>query len=304
MQEDAIRYSRGTVWMRRSQLDDIHHKFYNNSVQSPDRPVLILSNNAGNISNETVIIVPITSQEKPDISVNVKFNSNQKYNTVLCNQIQTVSTSELKYYMFTVSDFIVDKVEKAVSYSLDFKSSLEKFDKTSDHIKTLVESTAELAVNDILNRDEANDFAVSVARGLEDLYLNLLQKHLYNIDNCKHRLEEAAPIIDSVANSKTIKLSNSDDESQINIQQDISTKSNKPERSKNSKWTTDLALQYIFEFKNPSFNQKDIIERFGISNAKGAYQKYYDLIRKLKKLGIDDPISEANKRFSNHIQKI
>jgi len=99
-----FRYSRGAVWW--TNLDGPA----NSSVQRGFRPVVIVSSLVGNVTNDTVLVVPITSKFK-DLSVNahlsfvIKNNSNgtSVQNTALCNQVRVVPRNSLSTYLGQLS---------------------------------------------------------------------------------------------------------------------------------------------------------------------------------------------------------
>ena len=112
---DIIRYKRGQVWMRKVPNTWEHSEINDSSVQYNNRPCLIISNDYGNMSSSIVTVVKITSVDKGTLEINVNFtNDKEEVNTILCNQIETISKGELSYYMFTLSDDIMERVEKAL----------------------------------------------------------------------------------------------------------------------------------------------------------------------------------------------
>lgn len=94
------------------------------SEQKGIRPVVILQNDIGNKYSPTVIIAPITSKvnEKTIIPTHIfikGYKNRLKHNSlVLLEQITTIDKSRLKYYIGSLDDEEIKKVDKAVIVSL------------------------------------------------------------------------------------------------------------------------------------------------------------------------------------------
>ena len=107
-------YQKGSIW------------FYNfkgaerSSLQRGYRPVVILSNQAGCISSDFVMIAPITSQLKQlKVNVNIgKIFENGPESQVLSNQIYTVPKYELSRPSGFLSSEQMKEVEKGLLVSL------------------------------------------------------------------------------------------------------------------------------------------------------------------------------------------
>lgn len=129
-----IRYSRGSIWW--TNLEGL----VNSSVQIGYRPVVIVSSLIGNVTNDTVLVVPITSKFK-DLSVNaqlsfvIKNNSNGTpvQNTALCNQVRVVPRNSLITYIGQASTSDMELISNCLMIALGiakdagakFKSSQE-----------------------------------------------------------------------------------------------------------------------------------------------------------------------------------
>lgn len=103
---------------------------YIDGVQAGLRPVLIVSSNLGNATSYSVIVVPMTTQEKKAISVNVSWfdKADNINNTLLCSQIRCLNTRQLQSYMYTLTNDTLQRVEDAIYIALDlprtFKNSI------------------------------------------------------------------------------------------------------------------------------------------------------------------------------------
>ena len=121
------KFLRGQVWWIGTA------KEYIGTVQSPNRPHVIVSNNVGNRSAGYVMVVPCTSEIKRlDMPTHLECEFNGKKNMIMCEQIKTVNVDELLSYMFTLDDSMLDKIDDALKIALgivDRKSSEIKSNK-------------------------------------------------------------------------------------------------------------------------------------------------------------------------------
>jgi len=91
-------------------------------IQAGERPVLIVSNDIGNIHSPILTVVPLTSQEKKNLPTHVRFYNNitMKDNIVLCEQIKTVPAEFLTNYLGTLKEEVMTKVAAALLITLGF----------------------------------------------------------------------------------------------------------------------------------------------------------------------------------------
>ena len=73
----------------------------NGSEQSGVRPVVIIQNNLGNKYGRTLIVAPITSQDKKDLPVHSEIynNSLEKDSTILLEQVTTIDKNKVKEFV-------------------------------------------------------------------------------------------------------------------------------------------------------------------------------------------------------------
>lgn len=89
------------------------------NVQGSNRPWVVVSNNIANCSSNTCNIVPLTTEEKADIPVHIKFFIGDKLQTALCEQVRTVDIGALGDYIGTVSEPIENKLSQALRLQFD-----------------------------------------------------------------------------------------------------------------------------------------------------------------------------------------
>lgn len=107
------KFLRGQVWWIGTA------KEYIGTVQSPNRPHVIVSNNVGNRSAGYVMVVPCTTEIKRlDMPTHLECEFNGKKNMIMCEQIKTVNVDELLSYMFTLDDNMMDKIDEALKIAL------------------------------------------------------------------------------------------------------------------------------------------------------------------------------------------
>lgn len=107
------KFLRGQVWWIGTA------KEYIGTVQSPNRPHVIVSNNVGNRGSGYVMVVPCTSElKRMDMPTHLECEFNGKKNMIMCEQIKTVNVDELLNYMFTFDDNMMDKIDNALKIAL------------------------------------------------------------------------------------------------------------------------------------------------------------------------------------------
>lgn len=121
---------RGDIWF----ADLGNHP--NSSVQSGCRPVIILSNNIGNIHSDTVNIVPMTRHlKKPDLPCHTEITpdhiSDKRQllvpSMVLAEQVTTISKSALRNYAGRITNSgVLSRIEQSVAAQLGIEMLIKK----------------------------------------------------------------------------------------------------------------------------------------------------------------------------------
>lgn len=143
-------YCRGQVWMRKN-YTNVNK---NSSIQEGSRPVLIISSDDGNATSPLVTTIPITSENKPDILINVRiYNESGERNTVLCNQICPTNKEDLISYQYTVSHKDMIRIDKGIMLSLGLNDYIgnwdmvRSFDRLTDTLKVIVKDRVDEMLN-------------------------------------------------------------------------------------------------------------------------------------------------------------
>lgn len=88
------------------------------SEQGGIRAVLILQNDIGNLHSPTTIVAAMTTQQKKNLPTHVVVDVQGLENTILLEQLRTISKTRLLKYMGHLDDVDLERVEQALRVSL------------------------------------------------------------------------------------------------------------------------------------------------------------------------------------------
>lgn len=91
------------------------------SEQGGIRPVVVLQNDVGNQHSQTTIVAAITTQKKAPLPTHVTIQLRGRTNTVLLEQVRTVSRSRLMQHMDHLSEKDMKSVEDALKVSFSMR---------------------------------------------------------------------------------------------------------------------------------------------------------------------------------------
>ena len=141
--------SRGQVWFL---VDPYLPREYDGSVQGKNRPWLIVSNDSCNQSSPILTAVPLTTQPKSDLPVHVAFNDGKQPQTILCEQIRTISEQLLynngSYYKYTLSPDIMQEVDNALAIQLNITLSFPNAERFWKSLESLIRTKVLRAVDE------------------------------------------------------------------------------------------------------------------------------------------------------------
>lgn len=86
--------NRGDIFYANLGDESISKKVHSH-IQSGTRPVLVVSNNIGNKYSDIVIVIPITTANKKFLPLHFKYFHKASYGIVLCEQLLTISKTQL-----------------------------------------------------------------------------------------------------------------------------------------------------------------------------------------------------------------
>ena len=89
------------------------------SEQNGLRPVVIIQNNLGNKYGRTLIVAPITSQDKTNLPVHSEiYNSLEKDSTILLEQVTTIDKNKVKEFVGHLTRNELKKLNIALARSV------------------------------------------------------------------------------------------------------------------------------------------------------------------------------------------
>lgn len=148
MNNSCRKVSRGQVWFL---IDPNAPIEYQGSVQGKNRPWLVVSNNMCNQSSPTYTAVPMTTARKTNLPTHVIFDDGKVEQTILCEQIRTISASIFcnsgSNYKYTLNDKTMREVDEALSVQLGLQICFPNSDRYWESLERLIRAQVKLAVD-------------------------------------------------------------------------------------------------------------------------------------------------------------
>lgn len=261
---DCYKYKRGQIWWVTA-----------NDVDDPEdgktRPMLIFSNDIGNSSSNAIVAIPITSQHKSTLKVNVEFAYGGKVNTLMCNHIHSIDVSQIQGYYGVVSDFIMAKVESSVRFAL----CIEQNDIYLNELKEFIKDT----FKDYLSKVQAEKSIDSGDEVVDDLKGKLieLRNELLKPDTLK-AINEAGnvsvqkPVKEPIINKETVEKKEDTQDSKLKVKAQ--------KRKKNGFWTDEVIIDFVND--THKLSKEDAMKVWNIDSVK-TYNTYRSKMRKIAK---------------------
>lgn len=285
---------------------------YKSSVQLNNRPWLVVSNNEGNSSSPTCNIVPITLEEKARIPVHVYFSYEGKKQTILVEQMRTVDCLSLHEYIYTVSDDIMEQVEKALTVQFSIRPSVTYADFTLDStithlekvIANIIAHKVELVKQELQKEQppagvipvsQVEEAAIHLGQMIEDLVEEVKQPMPQPTKPTpipkvqpKPQEESRNPQISNdskQSNKKTnysgmsaiekfnARYGRTQETSQPAKPEHTMPKSDESPKRKRNTWTTEAKLQYLQDCEQMSPQQ--VQQKYGFKNVQSVFQMKY-----------------------------
>ena len=167
------------------------------SVENKTRPVVVVSNDKGNTSSTTCTVCPITTRDKTVIPSQVMYHYEGKNQVILCEQIKTVSISDLTQFVGYLNDDIMDKVDTALKIQLGLDKKEYSIDKALSFIEdtfTKVLRMKQVEAKDTISERELEDVALRIAQTVEDLVMPINNSIIQNtpVDKTETKQETKA----------------------------------------------------------------------------------------------------------------
>jgi mRNA interferase MazF len=151
--------SRGQVWFLVD--NDVPTVHTQGSIQGKNRPWLVVSNNKCNQSSPIYTVVPLTTAAKSEMPTHVTFMTGDKQQTILCEQIRSVSQQAFfnagSHYQFTMSEKYMGLVDEALAVQLGLSLCFPNSDRFWESLERLIRVRVKQAVMD--SRVEAVDIS-------------------------------------------------------------------------------------------------------------------------------------------------
>lgn len=151
MSSDSCRkVSRGQVWFLVD--NDVPAVHMQGSIQGKNRPWLVVSNNKCNQSSPVYTIVPLTTSPKNELPTHVTFQTGDKTQTVLCEQIRSVAQQVFfnsgSHYMWTMSEKYMRMVDEALAIQLGLSLIFPKSEQFWESLERLIRTRVKEAIDD------------------------------------------------------------------------------------------------------------------------------------------------------------
>ena len=150
--------------------------FYNNgSLEFKTRPYLVISTDKGNFSSTTCNIIPITTRDSVVIPSQVKFVYNGRNQVILTEQITTCNFKDLGEYCYTVSEEILNKVQKGmyIQFGLNLRTPEVTMEdlvaKLESVVDKVIENTKRKIQSVTVPQDIVDNLALKLGSAVESL---------------------------------------------------------------------------------------------------------------------------------------
>lgn len=150
MNDSCRKISRGQVWFLVD--NDIPLVHTAGSIQGKNRPWLVVSNNQCNQSSPIYTVVPLTTAPKNNQPTHVTFSTGDKPQTILCEQIRTVSQQAFfnagSSYKWTMSEKYMALVDEALAIQLGLSLIFPKSEQFWESLERLIRTRVKQAIAD------------------------------------------------------------------------------------------------------------------------------------------------------------
>lgn len=297
-------------------------------LEFKNRPHLVVSNNQGNFSSPTVNLVPISSSpQKGYLPCQVPFtNWERQRNVIMTEQILTANIADLKEYICTLSEGVMDRVDRALVVQLlsgKIPSPISPVDiclseleerlvAITDKVMAAAKAKMEAETRTLkLTRGQVKEAALTMATQVEDLLGTMVNTVPDTVSAAVEHAEAAveetpshpgpAPKSDSGKQREPVEwdMTPKAPAPAEKPKRQRKPKAEKPEgapaakRGKPSKYTVKFMVQYLRDFD--IYPPRMMCDRYGINDRKALYPKKYYFINRLEEMGINYKTWEEKK---------
>ena len=292
---------------------------YSTSVESKERPSLIISNNKGNTFGTTCLIAPITTRPREKTENNpwqVYFRNGNREQAILLEQIRCVSIDKLGKYVGHIDDYTMHNVDIALYIELDlpisnqmldeFKLACNMFNSISSGIKSKLvdfdkyinsfDNKVNKCINDIITAISLIKFESSSNNNFEDS----TQRSLNNIMDILNKYNQNITILSNVLINLYNKINNNSIDVGSNNRQSINETSSNDTRDTSKEDlnnqhksnavkgikinSTAEMINYLDYYMEHTFEEIENKYRF---DKKSAMNRKTNYIKRLEKINVD-----------------
>lgn len=292
---------------------------YSTSVESKERPSLIISNNKGNTFGTTCLIAPITTRPREKTENNpwqVYFRNGNREQAILLEQIRCVSIDKLGKYVGHIDDHTMHNVDIALCIELDLpisnqmldesKLACNMFNSISSGIKSKLvdfdkyinsfDNKVNKCINDIITAISLIKFESSSNNNFEDS----TQRSLNNIMDILNKYNQNITILSNVLINLYDKINNNSIDVGSNNRQSINETSSNDTRDTSKEDlnnqhksnavkgikinSTAEMINYLDYYMEHTFEEIENKYRF---DKKSAMNRKTNYIKRLEKINVD-----------------
>ena len=292
---------------------------YSTSVESKERPSLIISNNKGNTFGTTCLIAPITTRPREKTENNpwqVYFRNGNREQAILLEQIRCVSIDKLGKYVGHIDDHTMHNVDIALCIELDLpisnqmldesKLACNMFNSISSGIKSKLvdfdkyinsfDNKVNKCINDIITAISLIKFESSSNNNFEDS----TQRSLNNIMDILNKYNQNITILSNVLINLYDKINNNSIDVGSNNHQSINETSSNDTRDTSKEDlnnqhksnavkgikinSTAEMINYLDYYMEHTFEEIENKYRF---DKKSAMNRKTNYIKRLEKINVD-----------------
>lgn len=169
---------------------------YSSSVESKERPALVISNNKGNTFGTTCLIAPITTRPRQKTENNpwqVFFKNGDREQAILLEQIRCVSINKLGSYIGHLDDYTMHNVNIALCIELDLPVSNQMIDE-SKMVYNMYNDIITNINSKLINLDRFE-------KSIDDKLKNYMNEIISTVSNVKVNNERNSFFEDKIDNS-------------------------------------------------------------------------------------------------------
>lgn len=275
------------VYKEQMEFEGFKGKRYKTSIQHGNRPWLVVSNNEGNNSARTCNVVPITTEQgKTEIPVHVRFEFEGIPQLILVEQPRTVDIAALGEYMCTVSDEVLEQVEKAQAIQFAIRPSVTYLDITLDKVTTHLKNLVAYILQEkqvLIERQEeliTNGEGAVPMSNIEDAALQLgeMIEDLVGVSKPEKPAEVSKPqpahgsqiekFNQRLAKSQQIKQQEQPKTQPTAVGEEITT-----QKRKRNSWTEESRRAYLADCDK--MTPQEVMTKYGFKSVQSVFQTKY-----------------------------